>query len=359
MRVLVVGQGGREHAIVSKLADNPTIERLFTAPGNAGIAELATCEPIAAADVAGIADFAEREGVGLTIVGPEAPLVAGLVDELQSRGLPAFGPSADAARIEGSKAWAKDLCRKHGIPAPSSEVFTDYEAAREHLESLQPPYVVKADGLAAGKGVTVAGDLETAEGALLASLVDRVFGEAGTRVLIEEFVEGQEVSALAITDGSSVFPLQLAQDVKRAGDGDTGPNTGGMGAYSPVPFVDEAMQTRIVTEVLEKTVRAMEVEGVRYRGVLYAGLMLTNRGPLVLEFNCRFGDPETQAILPRLDSDLGELLLATVEGNLSNYTVHWKQEPCVTVVLASGGYPGDYETEKKISGLKEAGAPYP
>src|SRR5437588_668239 len=239
MRVLVVGQGGREHAIVSKLADNPTIDKLFAAPGNAGIGELATCEPIAAADVAGVADFAERESIDLTVVGPEAPLVAGLVDELQSRALPAFGPTRDAARIEGSKAWAKDLCRRHGIPAPSSELFTNYAGALEYVRSVNPPYVVKADGLAAGKGVTVAEDLGAAEIALRASLVDRVFGEAGVRVLVEEFVEGQEVSALAITDGHSVFPLVLAQDFKRAEDGDTGPNTGGMGAYSPVPFVDQ------------------------------------------------------------------------------------------------------------------------
>jgi phosphoribosylamine--glycine ligase len=354
MRVLVVGQGGREHAIVSKLADNPTIDKLFAAPGNAGIADLATCEPIAAADIAGVADFAERESIDLTIVGPEAPLVAGLVDELQTRGLPAFGPTRDAARIEGSKSWAKDVCRAHGIPTPASELFTDYDAARKHLEDLEPPYVVKADGLAAGKGVTVAEDLEAADRALRACLLERAFGEAGTHVLIEEHLEGREVSALAITDGRHVIPLVLAQDYKRVGDGDEGPNTGGMGAYSPVPFVDDELRDGIVTGILERAVHGMEAEGVRYRGVLYAGLMLTDRGPYVLEFNCRLGDPETEAILPRLTSDLGELLLATVEGNLSNYRVEWRPESCVTVVLASGGYPGGHATGFEISGLKEA-----
>jgi phosphoribosylamine--glycine ligase len=356
MRILVVGQGGREHAIVSQLARNPSVDRLFAAPGNAGIAEAATCEPIAAADVAGIADFVERESIDLTVVGPEAPLVAGLVDELQARGLPAFGPTRDAARIEGSKAWAKELCRKHGIPAPASETFTDYEAARGHLDALHAPYVVKADGLAAGKGVTVAEDAETADRALRACLIDRVFGEAGARVLVEEFLSGREVSALAITDGRHVVPLEPAQDFKRVGDGDTGPNTGGMGAYSPVPFVDDELRTRIGAQILEATIRALEEEGVRYRGALYAGLMLTDRGPLVLEFNCRFGDPETEAVLPRLESDLGELLLASVEGNLAHYRVRWRREASVTVVLASGGYPGDHRTGVPISGLKEAAA---
>ncbi|MFN2545313.1 MAG: phosphoribosylamine--glycine ligase [Actinomycetota bacterium] len=356
MRVLIVGQGGREHAIASKLADNPTVEKLFAAPGNAGIAELATCEPIAAADVQGVADFAERESIDLTVVGPEAPLVAGLVDEMSMRGLRVFGPDRAAALIEGSKAWAKQLCVRAGIPAPVSESFTAYEPARAYLDALKPPYVIKADGLAAGKGVTVAEDLDTAERALRASLVDRAFGEAGTRVLVEEFLEGREVSAIAITDGRTVLPMALAQDYKRAGDGDTGPNTGGMGAYSPVPFIDDGLRDAIVRDVLEPTVGAMADEGVRYRGVLYAGLMVTPDGPKVLEFNCRLGDPETQAILPRLGSDLGELLLATVEGNLSNYGVRWREEACVTVVLASGGYPGEHETGFPIEGLDEAAA---
>jgi phosphoribosylamine--glycine ligase len=355
MKVLVVGQGAREHAICWRLAQNPTIDRLFATPGNAGMAEVATCEPIPATDLEGIADLAERLQADLTVVGPEAPLVDGLVDELEARGLWAFGPTRAAARIEGSKAWAKELCEKYGVPAPRSEVFTELGEAREYIRTLDPPFVIKADGLAAGKGVSIAEDEKVALAALEAALVDRVFGEAGRRVLVEEFLEGREVSALAITDGRIVVPLVLAQDYKRVGDGDTGPNTGGMGAYSPVPFVDEGTRDRIVTEVLERTVAGMAQEGIPYRGVLYAGIMLTKDGPRLLEFNCRFGDPETEAILPRLASDLGEILLATIEGNLSNYRIHWRPEACVTVVLASGGYPGHYTTGFPIDGLDEAG----
>jgi phosphoribosylamine--glycine ligase len=261
---------------------------------------------------------------------------------------------ADAARIEGSKAWAKELCRKYAIPSPRSEVFSDFEPAREYMRELDPPFVIKADGLAAGKGVTVTEDRETAVGALEAILVDRIFGDAGSRVLVEEFLEGDEISAMAITDGRHVLPLALAQDFKRIGDGDTGPNTGGMGAYSPVQFVDQAMEERIASSVLERAVQGMRAEGVRYGGVLYAGLMLTDEGPSLLEFNCRFGDPETEAVLPRLHSDLGEVILASLEGNLSNYRVHWAPEACVVVVLASGGYPGEYKTGFEIEGLKEA-----
>jgi phosphoribosylamine--glycine ligase len=356
MRILVVGQGGREHAIAAKLRESPLVDELFAAPGNAGIAQVATCEPIAAADVAGIADFTQRESIDLTVVGPEAPLVAGLVDELESRGLRAFGPTAAGARIEGSKAWTKELCRRAGIPTPAAETFTDYERARAYLDLLEPPFVVKADGLAAGKGVTVASDRETADAALQASLLDRAFGDAGSTVLIEEFANGQEVSALAITDGATVVPLTPAQDFKRVGDGDQGPNTGGMGAYSPVPFVDDETRDRITTEILERAVRAMEADGIRYRGVLYAGLMLTEKGPTLLEFNCRFGDPETEAILPLLDSDLAELLVASAGGDLAGRSVRWKAQSCVTVVVASGGYPGAHETGSEIDGLEEAAA---
>jgi len=354
MRVLVVGQGGREHALVDRLARNPTVDRLFAAPGNAGVAELATCVPVASTDVQGLADLAERESIDLTVVGPEAPLVAGLVDEMEARGLRTFGPGRDAARIEGSKAWARDLCYRHGIPAPRSQSFTELEPAIAFLDEVAPPQVVKADGLAAGKGVTVAETRAEAERALRACLVDRAFGKSGERVLVEEFVAGREVSALALTDGRTVLPLTLAQDHKRVGDGDTGPNTGGMGAYSPVPFVEEGTETAIVKEVLARAVDALEADGIRYRGVLYAGLMLTDAGPRVLEFNCRFGDPETQAILPRMDSDLGELLLACVEGNLSDYRALWSPDACVSVVLASGGYPGDHATGFPVEGLDRA-----
>jgi phosphoribosylamine--glycine ligase len=354
MRVLVVGSGAREHALCWALSQNPTVGRLFAAPGNAGIAELATLVRLQAGDVEGLADFAERESIDLTVVGPEGPLVAGLADEMGSRGLAVFGPRRDGARLEGSKAWARSLCRRGGIPCPRSGEFTDAAAAIGFLDELDPPYVVKADGLAAGKGVTIADDRAAAERALRAALEERVFGEAGATVLVEEFLAGVEVSALALTDGRDVVPLAFAHDYKRALDGDGGSNTGGMGAFSPVPFVDEDTRKGIVETILEPTVRALEAEGVQYRGVLYAGLMLTNDGPRVLEFNCRFGDPETQVIIPRLRSSLCEVLLACVEGNLGHYELRWSEEACVGVVLASGGYPGPFETGKPIDGLAEA-----
>ncbi len=355
MRVLVVGSGAREHAIIWRLAENASIERLFAAPGNAGIAQEATCVPVGVEDAAGIVELVEREGIDFTIVGPEAPLVAGLADELSARGHIVFGPAAAAARIEGSKAWSKDLCERHGIPAARSRTFTEMKPALGYMDSFgDQRVVIKADGLAAGKGVTVAEDRATAVAALEDALVYRIFGEAGASVLIEEFLEGREVSAFALTDGRDVLPLVLAQDFKRVGDGDSGPNTGGMGAYSPVPFVDRATEDFIWNDVLRATVRAMEDDGVKYQGLLYAGLMLTADGPKVLEFNCRFGDPETEVVIPRLRSDLGELLLATSEGNLSNYVARWTDEACVTVVLASGGYPGPYETGFEINGLEDA-----
>jgi len=354
MKVLVVGGGGREHALVWALAQNPTIDRLYAAPGNAGIASDATCLELAADDVPGIVGFVEHEAIDLTVVGPEAPLVAGLVDELEAAGRSVFGPTRDGARIEGSKAWTKELCERYGIPAGRSRTVTDVRTAVEELDGFEPPYVVKADGLAAGKGVIIAEDRATAVAALEMCLVERAFGDAGMAALIEEHLTGCEVSAFALTDGRDVLPLVMAQDFKRVGDGDAGPNTGGMGAYSPVPWVDDATAQRIWDEVLTRSVRAMGSEGVRYQGVLYAGLMLTDEGPKLLEFNCRFGDPETQAVLPRLRSDLGELLLACVEGNLANCRVDWTPETCVTVVMASGGYPGTYETGLEIRGLEEA-----
>ena len=355
MRVLVVGGGGREHAMIWRLAQNPTVDRLYAAPGNAGIASEATCLPVSADDLPGIVRQVDREGIDLTIVGPEAPLVAGLTDELEARGHPVFGPTLDAARIEGSKAWAKELCDTHGIPAARSRTFTELRPALDYLDEVDGERVViKADGLAAGKGVTVAEDRPAAAAALEAALVDHVFGDAGAHVVVEEFLEGREVSAFALTDGRDVLPLCLAQDFKRVGEGDTGPNTGGMGAYSPPAFVDEETEQTIWSGIVRATVRAMEEEGVRYRGLLYAGLMVTDEGPKVLEYNCRFGDPETQAILPRMRSDLGELVLACVEGNIGNYKALWADEVCVSVVAASGGYPGEYPTGAVIRGLKAA-----
>jgi phosphoribosylamine--glycine ligase len=354
MKILVVGQGGREHALAWKLSQNPSVDRLLAAPGNAGIEDVATCLPVAANDIPGIVELVEREEVDLTVVGPEAPLVSGLVDELESRGYWAFGPTRDGARVEGSKVWARQLCEKHGIPGPRARALQDMAEAAAYLEELDPPFVVKVDGLAAGKGVTVAETRDEALRALKEALVDGLFGEAGGTVLVEEYVEGREVSALALTDGRAVIPLVLAQDFKRALDGDQGPNTGGMGAYSPVPWVDAETQARIVEDVLKATVLALEEEGIRYRGVLYAGLMLTADGPKVLEFNCRFGDPEAQVVLPRLLSDLGESMLASVEGNLGVYRLEWSPQTCVTVVIASKGYPGPHPMGLEVGGLEDA-----
>jgi len=354
VRVLVVGGGGREHAIVWRLAQNPTIDRIYAAPGNAGIAEEATCVPVSSGDVIGLLEFVENNQIDLTVVGPEAPLVAGLADELEARGFPVFGPSAAAARIEGSKSWAKDICQRHGISTPRAGTFSVLEDALAFMDELGAPYVVKADGLAAGKGVVVTENRVEAEGFLRSVLLDRVFGDQGAKVLVEEYIEGKEISALCITDGHNVLPLALAQDHKRVGEGDTGPYTGGMGAYSPLPFVDEGLERTIGWDVLTQAVRALEADGVAYKGVLYAGLMLTSDGPKLLEFNCRFGDPETQVIVPRFASDLGELLLACVEGNVGNYRVHWKPESCVTVTLAAGGYPGEVKNGAVISGVEAA-----
>ncbi len=282
--------------------------------------------------------------------------MAGLADELGSRGLAVCGPTRAAAMLEGSKSWARELCERHGIPGPRARSFTAFDEAVAYLDELAAPYVVKADGLAGGKGVVVAESLSEAETALRACLLDRVFGDAGMRVLVEEHLEGEEVSALALTDGRDVLPLTLAQDFKRALDGDRGPNTGGMGAYSPVSFVDPATAGFIEDRILRATVAALEREGLRYRGVLYAGVMLTADGPKVLEFNCRFGDPETEAILPRFGSDVAESLLACAEGNLGHYRLSWDERPCVTVVVAMKGYPGAHPTGLPIEGLQEARA---
>ena len=354
MRILVVGGGAREHALVWKLASSASVDRLYAAPGNAGIAADAECLPIGADDVDGIVDAVEREQVDLTVVGPEIPLVAGLVDELEARGRPAFGPSRAAARLEGSKAWARGLCERHGIPSPRSAVVTDLDAGLAALDAFDPPYVVKADGLASGKGVVIAESRDAAEAAVRAALVDLAFGPAGSTVVIEEHLAGREVSAFALSDGRTVLPLALAQDFKRVDDGDRGPNTGGMGAYSPVPFVDEPTADRIWDDVVGRTIDAMAAEGAPYRGVLYAGLMVTDDGPRALEFNCRFGDPEAQVVLPRLRSDLAELLLACAERNLATHRAAWSSDACVTVVMASEGYPGEYPTGLPIAGLDDA-----
>ena len=354
MRVLVVGAGGREHALAWRLARDPAVQKLFAAPGNAGIARDAECVRVAPQDAAGMLAFVERERIDLTVVGPEGPLVAGLADRLAERGHPVFGPSSEAARLEGSKAWAKDLCGRYGIPAAGGLRADSMSEALVALDAFGPPYVVKADGLAAGKGVVITEERDEAVRALERALVEGEFDDAGSTVLVEEHLTGREVSAFALADGTTALPLAFAQDFKRLGDDDAGPNTGGMGAYSPVPFVDDATAERIRTDVVERTIRAMADEGVPYRGVLYAGLMLTDAGPRVLEFNCRFGDPETQALMPRLASQPAPLFLACARGELRSRAVDLRPGACVTVVLASGGYPGAYETGFEIEGLEAA-----
>jgi len=356
VRVLVVGGGGREHALCAALAEDTAVDRVLAAPGNAGIAEVADVASIPATDVEALADLAVAEDVDLTIVGPEAPLVAGLADALRARGRATLGPGTAGARIEGSKSWARWLCETYGIPVPRSARFTEPDRAAAYLDRAVAPFVVKADGLAGGKGVTVTEDRAEALAAVEDCLVRDVFGAAGRSVLIEEFLEGREVSAMAFVDGSTVVPMPLAQDAKRAWDGDRGPNTGGMGAYSPLPWVDRATEAVIHHDVLQATAKALEAEGVVYRGVLYAGLMLTGDGPKVLEYNCRFGDPETQAVLPRLRSSLAEVALACAEGSLAGHAPTWSDEACVGVVLASGGYPGAIRTGLTIDGLADASA---
>jgi phosphoribosylamine--glycine ligase len=352
VKVLVVGSGGREHALAWGIARNPAAE-VHAAPGNAGIEEVARSHEVRAEDLDGIVALVEREGIELTVVGPEAPLVAGLADRLEERGHRVFGPGAAGARLEGSKAWAKELCSRHGIPTPRAEVFDDLDQAAGFLDTMESPYVVKADGLAAGKGVAVCATREDAVQALKERLVERAFGEAGAMVLVEEHLTGREVSALALTDGETMLPLMLAQDFKRALDGDEGLNTGGMGAYSPVPSVDGGVEAQ-VRDLLTRTLEALRAEGIDYRGVIYAGLMLTEDGPQVLEYNCRFGDPETQAVVPRIESDLLEALAACADGRLDEYRLRPAPEACVTVVAASGGYPGAYETGVEIRGVPEA-----
>lgn len=352
MSILVVGSGAREHALVWKLAQSERAGRLFAAPGNAGTATLAENLDVPASDVDGIVAAVEQYDIDLVVVGPEAPLAAGLADALRARGRVVFGPSAAGARIESSKAWAKELMVAEGVPTARAVVCDSLPAALTELEEMVAPVVVKADGLAAGKGVVVCQTHAEASEALRSMLADYALGDAGTRVLIEECLVGPEVSFLALTDGETIVPLVPACDYKRAFDGDEGPNTGGMGAYSPTALVGPAMAARIVDEVLRPVVRGMAAQGIDYRGVLYAGLMLTADGPKVIEFNCRFGDPETQVILPLLDADLVELCAATADGRLAEVDKPtWRRGACVGVVVAAGGYPGPYPSGCSIDGL--------
>jgi len=356
MKVLVVGGGGREHAIAWGLARSPRVTELVAAPGNAGIARLARIVPeIAVDELDAIVRLVERERPDLVVIGPEAPLVAGLADAFRDREVAVFGPQAGAARLEGSKSFAKTLMLEGGIPTARAASFDEVDPALAFIDQLGGRGVVKADGLAAGKGVTVAADRETAAAALRDCLEDRAFGDAGATVLVEEMLEGPEVSAFAFVDAESVVPLALSQDFKRARDGDSGPNTGGMGAYSPLPWVGAGVERRIWT-VVQDTVAALRARGVVYRGLLYTGLMLTPDGPKVLEYNCRFGDPETEVVVPRLASDLVDLLEATATDRLADVKVAMHDDAAVTVVLASGGYPGSHSTGVPIGGLDAADA---
>ncbi len=354
MNVLIIGGGGREHALAWKLARDTPGARLHCAPGNAGTAAVGHNIALGAEDMDGLLAWARRERPDLTIVGPEAPLCAGLTDRFWAEGLTVFGPSAAAARIEGSKRFAKDVMRAAGVPTAAAEAFTEREAAIACARLRGAPVVVKADGLAAGKGVTVCATVEEAEQAIVEALERGAFGEAGRTVLIEECLEGEEVSILALVDGERVVPLASAQDHKRALDGDRGPNTGGMGAYSPAPVVRDDLEEAIRARVLEPTVSELRRRGIEYRGVLYAGLMIASDGPKALEFNCRFGDPETQAILPRWDGDLGAALYDCALGRLNPAALRWRPEACVCVVMAAGGYPGPYRKGDPITGLEEA-----
>ncbi len=356
MKILVVGSGGREHALVWKLRQSALADAIYCAPGNAGIGEIAQCVDIRADDLEGLLQFALEHEIGLTVVGPEAPLTEGIVDLFRSRGLKIFGPTAKAAAIEGSKTFAKDLMAKYHIPTARYGAFSDAAEAKAFLAELGTPCVVKADGLAAGKGVLICADEAAARKAIDEILLDNKFGAAGSRVVVEEFLTGQEVSMLAFTDGTHVTPMVSAQDHKRIWDGDRGLNTGGMGAYSPAPVYTEAVHEAVVSRILQPTVDAMRLEGCPFSGVLYAGLMLTADGPKVLEFNARFGDPETQVVLPRLKSDLVELFLAVIDGRLAEQKVEWNEDAAVCVVLASGGYPESSEKGQEITGLAEAAA---
>lgn len=353
MKVLVVGGGGREHALVWKLKQSPRVKEMFCAPGNAGIAALATCVKISAEDIPGLLAFAKDEGIDLTLVGPEAPLCAGIADRFQEAGLKIFGPSRAAAEIEGSKVVAKDIMAKYGIPTARYAVFTSSEDAAQYINQIGAPCVVKADGLAAGKGVIVAMDKETALDAVRSIMVDRDFGEAGKLVVVEECLVGEEVSILAFTDGVNVVPMVSSQDHKRVFDNDQGPNTGGMGAYAPAPVYTPALHRQVMDEIIVPMISALDAEGRAYSGVIYAGLMITGTGPKVLEFNARFGDPETQPVLSLLETDLIEIIDAILEKRLDSIDIKWKKQSSVCVVLASGGYPGSYEKGKVIKGLDQ------
>lgn len=352
MKVLIIGSGGREHVLAWKISQSPLLTKLYTAPGNAGISQNAECVAIKADDINGLLEFAKKEKIDLTVVGPEAPLVAGIVDVFQKEGLKVFGPNQAAAQLEGSKAFAKHQMEKFKIPTADYMVFSNINEAKHYCVETEMPVVIKADGLAAGKGVFVCDSSQEAVAALTTIMADKSFGDSGKKVVIEKKLEGEEVSILALTDGEKIIPLASSQDHKRAYDYDRGPNTGGMGAYSPCPFVSEEKFGEIIDAVIRPMVKGMASEGHTYRGLLYAGIMLTKDGPKVLEYNCRFGDPEAQVVLPRLKSDLLPVLLDIANGALKTESLEWFDKACLTVVMASGGYPGFYHTGFQINGLE-------
>jgi phosphoribosylamine--glycine ligase len=354
MKVLVIGSGGREHALVWKISQSPRVKELYCAPGNGGIARQARCLDIAAEDLEGLVRFAKETKIDLTVVGPEMPLCLGITDLFQKEGLKIFGPSKKAAQLEGSKAFAKELMQRHKIPAAKYGVFTKQDEAVAYIKKQGAPIVVKADGLAAGKGVFVAATVDEALAALAAIMMKRVFGAAGDRVVIEEKLEGEEASFIAFSDGTRVLPLATTQDHKAIYDNDQGPNTGGMGAYSPAPVVTPEVNERIMKEIMIPIVKAMAAEGMPYCGVLYAGLMITDGVPKVIEFNCRLGDPETQPIVMRMQGDIIPVIEACIAGNLSRAEIAWDPRAAVCVVMASQGYPGSYEKGKPIHGLEKA-----
>ncbi len=353
MNVLIVGGGGREHALAWKIEQSPKVTALFCAPGNPGTAQVATNVDLKADDLDGLLQFALDKSIDLTVVGPEQPLVLGLADRFQEKGLKVFGPSAKAAQLEGSKAFSKNLMEKYNIPTAAYAAFDDPDEARAYLKG-KGPQVVKADGLAAGKGVFVCADEAEAVDAIRQIMNDKIFGESGNRIIIEERMEGQEVSLLAFTDGATVLPMAAAQDHKPAFDGDTGPNTGGMGAYSPAPVFTPELKQQVIDRVMVPVVNGMRADGIPYQGVLYAGLMITADGPKVLEFNARFGDPETQPIMMRMNSDIVPILEACADGTLDACSLEWKPDTAVCVVMASEGYPGSYEKGRLIRGLDQA-----
>ncbi len=353
MKILIVGGGGREHAIAWKLAQSEKVEKLYCAPGNAGIAEVAECVPIKAEDIAGICGFAEENTIDLTVIGPEVPLSMGIVDALAERGLKAFGPNQKCAQLEGSKAFTKAFLDRHNIPTAGYKEFTDITELKEFVGLFGYPMVIKADGLAAGKGVIIAEDEQAAIAAIEQIMGDKVFGAAGDKIVVEEFLTGIEASVLCFVDGKTIVPMESAQDYKRIFDKDQGPNTGGMGTYSPSLIFDCDLESQILEKILEPTIKGFQKDGLDFKGVLFIGLMITEEGPKVIEFNNRFGDPETQSVLPRMKTDLLDIMNAVVAEKLAEQTIEWSDQKAVCIIMASGGYPGDYQKGKIITGLSQ------